>query len=158
MRYITSFDILCLHWSYLPIGQSFATSLQTAVLEGIFIYNSPGRRGNAYSGCTKSKAPKALAKCLFGWQRVPWPVQWIQPLTSQHWRWSGFVQIKASCFRFKRTSRARLFTEFIPDKDEAQMRQDVDLSHLDSDLQENINSLIRKFWSDFDSKGIFCPC
>ena len=37
------------------------------------------------------------------------------------------------------------------------MRQDVDLSHLDPDLQERIYSLIRKFWSVFDSKGVFIP-
>jgi hypothetical protein len=30
------------------------------------------------------------------------------------------------------------FSEFIPEKHEAQMRQDVDLSHLDPDLQERI--------------------
>ena len=37
------------------------------------------------------------------------------------------------------------------------MRQEVDLSHLDPDLQEKIYSLIREFWSVFDSKGIFVP-
>ncbi len=49
------------------------------------------------------------------------------------------------------------FSEFIPEKHEAQMRQEVDLSHLDPDLQEKIYILIREFWSVFDSKGIFVP-
>ena len=49
------------------------------------------------------------------------------------------------------------FSEFIPEKHEAQMRQEVDLSHLDPDLQEKIYSLIREFWSVFNSKGIFVP-
>ena len=35
------------------------------------------------------------------------------------------------------------------------MRQDVDLSHLDPDLQERIYSLIQEFWSVFDGKGVF---
>jgi hypothetical protein len=37
------------------------------------------------------------------------------------------------------------FSEFIPEKHEAQMRQEVNLSHLDPDLQEKIYSLIREF-------------
>ncbi len=49
------------------------------------------------------------------------------------------------------------FSEFIPEKHEAQMRQEVDLSHLDPDLQEWIYSLIREFWSVLDSKGILVP-
>ncbi len=49
------------------------------------------------------------------------------------------------------------FSEFIPEKHEAQMRQDVDLSHSDPDLQERIYSMIWEFWSVFDSKGIFVP-
>ena len=49
------------------------------------------------------------------------------------------------------------YSEFIPEVHEAQMRQEVDLSHLDPDLQERIYSLIREFWSVFDSKGIFVP-
>ena len=49
------------------------------------------------------------------------------------------------------------FSEFIPEKHEAQMRQDVDLSHLHPNLQEKRYSLIREFWSVFYSKGIFVP-
>ncbi len=37
------------------------------------------------------------------------------------------------------------------------MRQDIDLSHLDPNIQEQVYSLIRKFWSVFDSKGVFVP-
>ena len=34
------------------------------------------------------------------------------------------------------------FSEFSPEKHEAEMRRDVDLSHLDPDLQERINCMI----------------
>ena len=48
------------------------------------------------------------------------------------------------------------YSEFISEKHKAQMRQDVvDLSHLDTDLQEKVYSLIREFWSVFDGKGVF---
>jgi hypothetical protein len=49
------------------------------------------------------------------------------------------------------------YSEFIPKKHKAQMRKDVDLSHLDPDLQEQVYSMIREFWSVFDSKGVFVP-
>jgi hypothetical protein len=37
------------------------------------------------------------------------------------------------------------------------MRKDLDLSHLDSNLQEKIYAIIQKYWSVFDEKGIFVP-
>jgi hypothetical protein len=37
------------------------------------------------------------------------------------------------------------------------MRKEYDLSHLDPDLQEQVYSMICKFWSVFDSRGIFVP-
>jgi hypothetical protein len=46
---------------------------------------------------------------------------------------------------------------FIPKKHEAQMHQDMDLLHLDPNLQEQVYSLIRKFWSVLDGKGVFVP-
>ncbi len=49
------------------------------------------------------------------------------------------------------------FSEFILEKHEAEMRRDVDLSHLDPDLQERIYSMIQEFWSVFNSRGIFVP-
>ena len=47
------------------------------------------------------------------------------------------------------------YSEFIPEKHKSQMRQDVDLSHLDPGLQEKVYDLIREFWSVFNSKGVF---
>ncbi len=44
---------------------------------------------------------------------------------------------------------------FIPEKHEAQLRKDVDLSHLEPDLQEDVYNMIQKFWSVFDGKGVF---
>jgi hypothetical protein len=49
------------------------------------------------------------------------------------------------------------YAPFVPVKHEDQMRTDLDLSHLDPHLQEKIYSLIRKYWSVFDEKGVFVP-
>ncbi len=46
---------------------------------------------------------------------------------------------------------------FIPEKHKAQMCQDMDLLHLDPDLHEQVYSLIHKFWSVFNGKGVFVP-
>ncbi len=46
---------------------------------------------------------------------------------------------------------------FIPKKHKAQMSQDMELSHLDPNLQKQVYSLICKFWSVFDGKGVFVP-
>jgi hypothetical protein len=47
---------------------------------------------------------------------------------------------------------------FVPTKHEDQMRKDLDLSHLDPNLQEKIYAIIRKYWSVvFDEKGVFVP-
>ena len=37
------------------------------------------------------------------------------------------------------------------------MRKSLDLSHLPLDLQNQVYSLIRKFWSVFDEKGFIVP-
>ncbi len=47
--------------------------------------------------------------------------------------------------------------EFIPKKHKAQIRKDVDLSHLNPNLQEQVYSMIREFWSVFDGRGVFVP-
>ena len=46
---------------------------------------------------------------------------------------------------------------FVPAKHEDQMRKDLDLSHLDPNLQERIYAIIIKYWSVFDEKGVFVP-
>jgi hypothetical protein len=46
---------------------------------------------------------------------------------------------------------------FVPVKHEDQMHKDLDLSHLDPHLQEQIYGLIRKYWPVFDEKGVFVP-
>ena len=46
---------------------------------------------------------------------------------------------------------------FDPDIHESQMRKELDLSHLPLDVQDQIYSLIREFWSVFDSKGVTVP-
>jgi hypothetical protein len=46
---------------------------------------------------------------------------------------------------------------FVPVKHEDQMRKDLDLSHLDPHLQEQIYGLIKQYWSVFDEKGVFVP-
>ncbi len=37
------------------------------------------------------------------------------------------------------------------------MKQDLDLSHVDPHVQEEIYALVKKNWSVFDEKGIFVP-
>ena len=46
---------------------------------------------------------------------------------------------------------------FDPALHEAQMREDLDLSHLPIDIQNEVYSLIREFWSVFDGKGYTVP-
>ena len=69
----------------------------------------------------------------------------------------GLRKLKHHVLDLKAPFDPAFFLDFIPEKHAAQMRQEVDLSHLDPDLQERIYSLIREFWSVFDSKGIFVP-
>jgi hypothetical protein len=49
------------------------------------------------------------------------------------------------------------FLPFIAEKHEAQMRKDMDLSHLSPTLQEKLYQIIRDYWSVFDEKGVFVP-
>jgi hypothetical protein len=51
----------------------------------------------------------------------------------------------------------RFDNPFIAKKHEAPMRKKTDLSHLDPNLQEKINSVIREYWSVFDERGVFIP-
>ncbi len=46
---------------------------------------------------------------------------------------------------------------FIPEKHKAQLHKDVDLSHLEPNLQEEVYNIIQEFWSVFDGKGVFVP-
>ena len=46
---------------------------------------------------------------------------------------------------------------FDPAVHESQMREDLDLSHLAPDVQEQVYGIIREFWSVFDGKGYTVP-
>ena len=46
---------------------------------------------------------------------------------------------------------------FIPENHKAIMKRDMDLSHLEPNLQENIYHILRRHWSVFDEKGVFVP-
>ncbi len=37
------------------------------------------------------------------------------------------------------------------------MRKQADLSHLDPNFQEQVQNLIRKYWSVFDKQSVFVP-
>jgi hypothetical protein len=37
------------------------------------------------------------------------------------------------------------------------MRRDLDLSHLDPNVRDQIYAFIIKYWSVFDEKGVFIP-
>ena len=49
------------------------------------------------------------------------------------------------------------YSSFIPEKHKAIMKRDMDLSHLEPDLQEWIYHILRRHWSVFDEKGVFVP-
>ncbi len=49
------------------------------------------------------------------------------------------------------------YLPFIPEKHKAIMKHDMDLSHLEPNLQEWIYDVIRCHWSVFDEKGVFVP-
>ncbi len=49
------------------------------------------------------------------------------------------------------------YSPFIPEKHEAIMKHNMDLSHLEPDFQERTYDVIRRCWSVFDEKGVFVP-
>jgi hypothetical protein len=49
------------------------------------------------------------------------------------------------------------FSTYDESKHGEQLRQDLDLSHLDTQVQEKIYALVKKYWSVFDKKGIYVP-
>jgi hypothetical protein len=49
------------------------------------------------------------------------------------------------------------YLPFIPEKHKAIMKHDMDLSHLETNLQERMYNVIRHHWSVFDEKGVFVP-
>ncbi len=46
---------------------------------------------------------------------------------------------------------------FFPEKHKAQLCKDVDLSHLEPNLQEKVYNIIQEFWSVFNGNGVFVP-
>jgi hypothetical protein len=49
------------------------------------------------------------------------------------------------------------FSAYDESKHGEQLRQDLDLSHLDTQVQEKIYALVKKYWSVFDEKGVYVP-
>ena len=49
------------------------------------------------------------------------------------------------------------YSPFFPEKHEAILKRDMDLSHLEPDLQERIYDILRRHWPVFDEKGVFVP-
>ena len=39
----------------------------------------------------------------------------------------------------------------------AQLKKDLDLSHLEPTIRDRIYKLVKKYWSVFDAKGVFVP-
>ncbi len=39
----------------------------------------------------------------------------------------------------------------------AQLKKDLDLSHLEPAIRDRIYALVKKYWSVFDNKGVFVP-
>jgi hypothetical protein len=49
------------------------------------------------------------------------------------------------------------FSAYDESKNGEQLWQDLDLSHLDTQVQEKIYTLVKKYWSVFNKKGIYVP-
>jgi hypothetical protein len=49
------------------------------------------------------------------------------------------------------------YSPFVTEKHKALMHNDMDLSHLNPALQEQIYTIIHEYWSVFDEKGVFVP-
>ncbi len=49
----------------------------------------------------------------------------------------------------------KVYSTYDESKHGEQLKQDLDLSHLDPHIQEKIYALVKKYWSVFDKKGIF---
>ena len=52
---------------------------------------------------------------------------------------------------------SQFLSVFDPAVHETQMREDLDLSHLAVDMQEQVYGLVREYWSVFDTKGVTVP-
>jgi hypothetical protein len=51
----------------------------------------------------------------------------------------------------------KFFSTYDESKHGEQLRRDLDLSHLNTQVQEKIYALIKKYWSVFDEKGVYVP-
>jgi hypothetical protein len=49
------------------------------------------------------------------------------------------------------------FSAYDESKHGEQLQQDLDLSHLDTQVQEKIYVLVKKYWSVFDEKDVYIP-
>jgi hypothetical protein len=51
----------------------------------------------------------------------------------------------------------KFFSAYDESKHGEQLRQDLDLSHLDTQVQEKIYALVKKYWSVINEKGVYVP-
>jgi hypothetical protein len=51
----------------------------------------------------------------------------------------------------------KFFSAYDESKHGVQLKKDLDLSHLEPTILNQIYVLVKKYWSVFDSKGIFIP-
>jgi hypothetical protein len=51
----------------------------------------------------------------------------------------------------------KFFSAYDESKHGAQMKKDLNLSHLEPAVRDCIYTLIKKYWSIFDNKGVFVP-
>jgi hypothetical protein len=51
----------------------------------------------------------------------------------------------------------KFFSAYDESKHDKQLQRDLELSHLDTQVQEKIYALVKKYWSVFNKKGIYVP-
>jgi hypothetical protein len=52
---------------------------------------------------------------------------------------------------------SKFFCAYDESKHGAQLRKDLDFSHLEPEVRNSLNAIIKKYWSVFDEKGVFAP-
>jgi len=51
----------------------------------------------------------------------------------------------------------KFFSAYDKSKHGAQLKKDLNLSHLEPTIRNQIYALVKKYWSVFDDKGVFVP-
>jgi hypothetical protein len=106
----------------------------------------------AYSSRRQIEAMLSDQQCIHQWQRVYGQVNLLHNIEGR-----PILQK----LKHPPPPLDEVHPEFFSTYDESkygeQLRQDLDLSHLDTQVQEKNYALVKKYWSVFDKKGVYVP-